>query len=513
MPCVFAFRTRTGEDDPPSTNVLMHLSIQHWREALASSLERVTGIDSDVATAPSTLRGLSGRRLASIDESLRRFTWKATLPGGVWPLLELPPEMDRDAQLFCTGCHADGHLREHALRLTQERPGHLATALVLIRCDDWVEPVRRTAEARLRQIAAADPGELFAHLELLFLLLDRQRIRAGAWNSIIEPALSSPERSSERWRSLEGGSSRHRRFMCELILRADPHHAEALALRTLQHPDPVIATWGIRELPRLSGFRMNDTLLAHALRHPHASVRAHALRARAHNPDETYRTLVKDCLFDSSASVRSVAAYACHTLGLTPKTYWREALDHDLEPNNRYALLGLSDSAEPGDLARIVPWLQHPTGELRCAALRAAVAAGIDDPASHLRDSLASPSSKVVGLALKIGAAVPLFISRQTLAEAFVTAANAATRARIVNATRQLDRWTSLDCLLDCIDHDDHAPSVLDALHAWHAKVGNRYAPALAADRKAMLLQRIDAMTPLHMHIAWLPVRRVIEAG
>jgi hypothetical protein len=481
-----------------------------WRETLIVALRRTLDIEYSAGQVPGALREVSGHRMPVLEESIRRQYWHADLPGFAWPLHAQPDEEAIDAQLFCAGCHRDGRIRERALRLMRGRRGHIATVLALIRCDDWVPQVRLCAEDALRQIVAADPAALFAHLDLLFALRARLRMQSGVWRTLLDPLLLAPSNAAARWAALD--DSRHPLFVCELILRADPAQAEALALHTLQHRDPVVVRWGVRELLHVPGLSVSDDLIALALRHPNAPVRAHALRARARTDDDGYRALLQEFLLDPSASVRSVAAYATRALGLDPRDTWRDTLDHGSAPGTHYALLGLGDRAEAEDLARIAPWLRHTTGELRCAALRGALRAGIDDPAAQLRDALASPSSKVVALALKLGATVPAFMTRETLAQAFATAANPRTRQRIVDATRQLGRWDALDCLLDGIDHDAYADDARNGLLAWQREIGQRYAP-LSADRKRALLQRIDATTRRNMHTDWLPIRRVVESA
>lgn len=501
-----------GEDRENIPDTHMPTSYPGWRETLIVALQRALDGQYSAEDVPFALRGVPGHRLPVLEESIRRQYWHADLPGFAWPLRTRPDEAASDAQLFCAGCHRDGRIRERALRLMRDRPGPLATALTLIRCDDWVPQVRACAEDTLQQIVADDPAAMFAHLGLLFVLRERQRIRSGVWRTLIEPALLSPAHSAARWQALDHGGSRQRLFICDLILRAEPTQVDALALHTVRNRDPVIACWGLRELPLVSGSPRSDALIAHALRHPNASVRAYGLRLRAQTPDDALRALLPESLLDPSASVRNVAAYALRNLGSDPREIWRDAIDRGIEPGISYALLALGDCAEAEDLARISPWLRHSTGELRCAVLRAAMRAGIDSPAAHLRDALASPSSKVVALALKLGATVPAFITRATLANALAAAANLLTRQRLINTTHQLSRWDALDCLLDGIDQDPHANDVLRALIAWGNEAGRRFAP-LSADRKRNLLQRIDAMTPHNMHIAWLPVRQVVEAG
>ncbi len=507
----FAMRDRRGEDRENTPDACMNTSSPGWREALTTALQRALRIECDIDRAPQALHDVAGRRLPALEEAIRREYWHAALPGFAWPLAAQPDEVAIDAQLFSAGCHRDGRIRERALRLMRERPGRLTIALTLIRCDDWVPQVRLCAEDALQRIVATDPTALFTHLDLLFVLRERQRIQAGVWRTLIEPTLLAPAHSTARWQALDHGGSLQRLFVCHLILRADPARIDALAVQTVRNRDPVIARWGLRDLPRLSGKPLSDDLIAYALRHPHASVRAHALRQRARTPDDAFRELLRACLLDPSSSVRNVAAHASRSLGSEPRAVWRDALDRSIEPECRYALLALSDCAEAEDLDRIAPWLRHATGDLRCSALRAAVRAGIDDPVAHLRDALASPSGKVVALALKLGATVPAFLTRDTLANAFI-AAHPYTRQRLVDATHQLSRWDALDCLLDGIDHDAHASELLHALFDWQRERGHRYAP-LSAARKQALLQRIDAMTPRNMHIAWLPIRRVVETG
>ena len=483
-----------------------------WRETLIVALQRTLHCEYSAGQVPDALREVPGHRMPALEDAISRQYWHADLPGFAWPVAAQPDEAAIDAQLFCAGCHRDGRIRERALRLMRDRPGSLTVALTLIRCDDWVPQVRVCAEEALQQIVAADPAALFAHLGLLFVLRERQRIRSGVWRTLIEPALLSPAHSAARWEALDHGGSRQRMFVCDLILRAEPAQIDALALHTVRNRGPVIACWGLRELPRVLGTPPDDALIANALRHPNASVRAYGLRLRARRPDDAFRALLRESLFDPSASVRNVAAYALRNLGSDPREIWRDAIDRGIEPGRRYALFALGDCAETEDLARIAPWLQHSAGDLRCAVLRAAMRAGIDSPAAHLRDALGSPSSKVVALALKLGANVPAFITRATLANALAVAANPLTRQRLINATHQLSRWDALDCLLDGIDQDPHASDVLRALVAWGNEAGRRFAP-LSADRKRDMLQRIDAMTPRNMHIAWLPVRRVVETG
>ena len=79
------------------------------------------------------------------------------------------------------------------------------------------------------------------------------------------------------------------------------------------------------------------------------------------------------------------------------------------------------------------------------------------------------PAFKVVALALKLGATVPAFITRATLANALAVAANRLTRQRLINATHQLSRWDALDCLLDGVDPLGWLHARLPAIESYEA--------------------------------------------
>ena len=487
-------------------------SARDWRAALTDVLRHTLHVETTLEAAATDAQALSPRQLLVLDEALRRAWWRPTPPGPAW-LASMPPrEREPDVQLFCIGCHADGHLRERALRLSQTRDGILPDALTAIRCDDWVAPVRACAEDALRLRLARDPGWAFDRIELLLALSRRERFGSGAWRTRVEPALLAPAQAGRRWALLGHPHPQVRMFACRTIAQADPERVDELAAWALERHDPVAALWAIRDLPALSGIGFDDALLALAWRSRFAPVRAQALRLWAARPDAGYVERVRQALLDPHPSVRGVATFAARTLGIDARTLWRAAIDEASGPPPRGAVLGLAGQAEAEDIPRLRPSLDDASGDVRCHVLRGLLEAGIDDAVPVLRDALAAPQSKVVRLALALGQEIPGFLSRDTLIAAYGRAANVHARRRLLDATWHLGPWQSLDMLFDMALQWPGDPDVARALCHWHAHAGRRYAP-LSPERRAALLARIDAIAPGFPDADWKTVRWVVETG
>lgn len=487
-------------------------SARDWREALTDALRHTLRIETTPEGAAATLHALSPKQWLALDEGLRRARWKPALPGPTAAGSRPARERELDAQLFCIGCHADGHQRERALRVSRMREGPLVGVLFAIRCDDWVAPVRACAEDALRLRIERESDWPFEWIALLLALSCRERFRDGVWRTLLEPALRAPGKAERRWALLTDPHPRVRMHACRLIVQVHPDCAGELAAWALERHDPVAALWAIRDLPALSGIAFDDALLALAGRSRFAPVRAQALRLWAARPDAGYAARVRQALLDPHPSVRGVATFAARALGIDARTVWRAAIDEASGPPPRSAVLGLAGQAEAEDIPRLRPSLDDASGDVRCAVLRGLMRAGIDDAVPVLRDALAAPQSKVVRLALALGQGIPGFLSRDTLIAAYGRAANVHARRRLLDATWHLGPWQSLDMLFDMALQWPGDPDVAHALCHWHAHAGRRYAP-LSPERRAALLARIDAIAPGFPDADWKTVRWVVETS
>ncbi|TXH74844.1 MAG: hypothetical protein E6Q88_04045 [Lysobacteraceae bacterium] len=475
-----------------------------WRETLATVLSKLLRTPVSAAEAASSLALLDARHFLALDQAMRPGFWTPN-PFNRLPLITAgEPREDIEACFFAAGCTARGFVRESALAALAPYPGRLATALALIRCDDWVPQVEARAQGLLQAQIALHPDTLFGLLDLIAALRARERFGRRTWPQIVQPQLLRADLAEARRHASHGGSASSRLFAYRLMTEADsPERVSAAREHAIRDPDPVIARWALDDTQGAS--TPNAALLAQGLRHPHASVRAQALRRYAEYQPTDLPERIRQALFDPARSPRNVAAYLLRAReGSDPRTLWRRALDadgaddcpagSDLRLRRRTALTALSECAEAQDAERMRGWLAHPSGKVRAIALCGYARSGADDLAIRLTGALRDPSTRVVREAIARGAGIAAVLTTETLDAARREAPNAAVRAHLTDAARLLGKWQALDLLLAWrIDAKAADAEAIDiGIGHWLASANRKYA-RLDGDTRTRLETRFAA--------------------
>lgn len=487
----------------------------HWREQLALALQPVISADADADSAAKILVDLPTHRLLLVDQSCRTMRlqynsqqWRIA-PKELFRLPDGASATEIAACLLLCGCDSNGYLRQQAVRCAADHPSPTTVALALIRCADWVHPVRVEAESALRAMLTRKPDLVFDQIELIARLLGHERFMEHAWPDIIAPALQSPEYAEARWRALHAGSGRQRMLIVETILAAEPENIDKLILSCLRSRDPVPARWAMQQLgnkpARDAAF---DDAISVAMRHSNLGIVLQAMRLRAQYGAFGIETMILDSLCSSFFSVRNLAAHLASERGIDALQYWRAAIDDPAQPSARHALASLAERAKPEDFERIVPWTRYSTAETRRHALTGLVNANADRSASFLLRALASDSAKEVRHALKLGQRVTRFHSRTNLVQAYQASAHLHTRFQIVQAIRALWPWDQLDALLDCCSAL-HDPALLDALRHWHGALIGKLDP----QRKSGLRERIARERNSVAAVDWDRIDAILAAA
>lgn len=118
---------------------------------------------------------------------------------------------DRWAVIGLCSMHRDGYVREEAIRLMEIGPLETVLPFVLLRCDDWVEPVRDRALGVVRRAQSqADPADMVSALHAVWdrLMVTGYEERSQsivddlcAWLRRVEvlPELRERLQSGDRW--------------------------------------------------------------------------------------------------------------------------------------------------------------------------------------------------------------------------------------------------------------------------------------------------------------------------
>ncbi|SFL19966.1 HEAT repeat domain-containing protein [Lysobacter sp. cf310] len=459
------------------------------QERMAQALAHSGGRRVPPHRAAERLQNLPSHRYLILDQSVRthlseyeRLSAQAT-----------PEFREFAAQLFIQGCDRDGRLRQRALQTMRKHPGRLATALALIRCDDWVPQVRDEAMALLTDIVDREGSEpLFELGGLLLSLRGRQRIQARAWPELIEPALRRTA-SATRWRVISSGDARARALAYAYTLDAEPDRAHELGLYAITDIDPANARWALDAVaPRLPAL-LHHGLARAGLLHPQARIRAQAVRM-LHAEQADTRALLEQRILDSAAAPRGAATYLLRNRhGVDPLPLWRAALENGSAAQARAALQALADHGQPEDAARLLPWLQHRAGAVRAVALRALVRTGTPEALDRLPAALRDHSAKVRRQALALYQRLPGALNAETLNTALHTASDEATRATLAQATRLLDRWQALSALLQSWKRSPESLALRHEVANWvAARSGNAtHLPATLRSELETLLDEI----------------------
>lgn len=326
----------------------------------------------------------------ALDAAVREVAWPRPqfLPGWEHPDI-LPADLTQlgESRLALALCHRDGRIRQEALRQSVQHPGLLP--LVVIRCADWVGPVREHARQLLREALNVDLALDLAPLILRVGRRDRGAFGVDVLGQILRQAsrgqlavlFADPDRIVRRFAyrlAIEG----------RLLRPAELAHAAASDQDTVVQD--LCATAALTALGDEDAYEGVLPLLLSARNPRIRSAGVTALR-RAGRAEQA-----EPFLSDRSALVRACARYVIRQQGGDPAAWYRERCtapdDPELPPG---AVIGLAECGNRADAELLRPLLVHPAAGVRARAVAGLRALDRAD-AKQLRPLLDDPAPGVV---------------------------------------------------------------------------------------------------------------------
>lgn len=264
-------------------------------------------------------------------------------------------------------CAWDGHERELAVRTVPLRRGSLG--VILIRCVEWVGPVRDAALARVSEATRADL------ISLLRLCdgLSRMRERAEPLAALLEVLLDEPTIRQ----GLDGYTWSERRIAWRRLAALGAVRADDVRDRLLPAADEQLRSIAAERLAVLPD-EEQIAVAQRLLDDPVARISRAALTALIDRLDE--RSAIEQGLC-SRGPARTRAQALARLTGLDARAFYRERLRRD--PDHHIALLGLLQIADRSDLEVVLERLDDPRRAVRITALRALTR--IDLPSARCR--------------------------------------------------------------------------------------------------------------------------------
>ncbi|MEV4055726.1 hypothetical protein AB0J55_31355 [Amycolatopsis sp. NPDC049688] len=374
-------------------------------------------------------------------------------------------------ELAEAACDGDGYLREAAVERLAVSTDPEALPLLLIRCVDWVRPVRERARSAV--LSNLDATTVRAMLPLIGILRRRllddwmTTLLRDALPSVLDDALALDDRETRRWA--------HREAL-GLLSR------ERLLKIASTHPDFVVRMiCGDALLDR--GECVEELLAAGA---PKVRMRALTLLG----PDVAVAHLA-----DRSSAVRAMA----QVLVPDPAAHYRTL------PVSFGALAGLGETGTAADAPLLERHLADERPRIRRAAVRGL--RRIAPESAAVQPLLTDPSPAVtreVVAFLRGRSAAPA-----TLRPLLSPAHPPHTRRAAAALLRDHDPWHRLHTNLTLLRDPDLAPAAHSDIHTWLQHTAATYttpSPTLAAEIEAHL-DRLPPETARQLRFA-LPNRR-----
>ncbi|MGW7467093.1 hypothetical protein ACWGJT_20945 [Streptomyces xantholiticus] len=259
-------------------------------------------------------------------------------------------------------CHRDGRVREGALAAGPGTPAFWY--LLVVRCADWVEPVRVRARRMLAERLQEEPEWTLRALTPLVLRVGRREQGAWARDLFDEALRAAPALALDHLHDTRDTATR--RFAARVVLDAGLLDVRELARSAAETPDPVLwRWWSDAALATMAADGPDDEAVDTLLGARAPLVRSAGVTAlrRAGRTQEASRYLT-----DRSSLVRACARWAVSQGGGDPHSRCL-ALCTDPATVRPPAVAGLAECGRRADAELLRLLMSHPVAAVRAQAV------------------------------------------------------------------------------------------------------------------------------------------------
>ncbi|VVP91742.1 HEAT repeat domain-containing protein [Pseudomonas fluorescens] len=293
--------------------------------------------------------------------------------------------------------HANGFVREVAVRELCKQPSAEALAVLIERLNDWVPQVRDLAAAGLQHyLSPAHTQAWLSALEPLMALAAQRRVDHSQTLSTVRAMLQSAECRDEVYADFMNRQGKAARYLFTLLLE-NPEDRETLIRSALAHRELTVRLMAVSASAMLPAAQ-SLPLLLDAMSHPGGKIRVRVLYALLPLLDDP-KPVLRETLLDVSPAVRNLALWAAPRNDVDAHSVLAERLSQPLPTAKQHWLgvIGLTT-----ELAETLPEPWHAFA-LRSAFVTVRQAAARllrDDQLPELFAALDDPSDKVFSVVI-----------------------------------------------------------------------------------------------------------------
>ncbi|MBK1831682.1 hypothetical protein JIN77_13180 [Verrucomicrobiaceae bacterium R5-34] len=340
------------------------------------------------------LRHLNCDRIAQLDERLRSSIEYAKWSSGAI----LPQSQPSTVFHLCVlAAHPNGYYRERAVVAMARHPEPVTLAFALVRCNDWVLPVRSSARDTAAQlIAKLSTDELLRVWNVFARMSKGQRHRDISFVETVFPLLRKRVSSEVLHRQLQSDDSKTRRYAAELMweTHASLTYADLQALCSCS--DPYICFRTLRDVLPSIDLKLRVQLLETVRKKKWAPARLERLRIIVASQAEKMRDALQSALCDRSATIRNFARFHLRDCGdLDIEAHYLAKLHAEQDSEKIAALFGLQEIGSPSLASTALDWLNGQQPRRIAAALRVLPDAWVKEHEQLILEMITDDSAQV----------------------------------------------------------------------------------------------------------------------
>jgi HEAT repeat protein len=284
--------------------------------------------------------------------------------------LHLPPGTEA-AVIGVLACAPSGYVREAAVQRLALLGGGSELPPLLVRANDWVQPVRTRALDALHARVVPDYAAHWVRaLPLVLRLRGTERGDARPLVDAVLALLRAPASRDDVWKGLHAREPAVRRACFRILLDSGRPWLRGLVDEALMSPDETIRKEAAHATAALDDPALGE-LLPRMLADRFPAVRRVALGLAARRMGAAALPALRDALLDRGAGMRSDARAAIGRLDpMDFAAFYRAHVAPDA-PRLAEAVSGLGETGTAADAERITPLLDHPRTRVRAGVLRA----------------------------------------------------------------------------------------------------------------------------------------------
>jgi HEAT repeat protein len=392
--------------------------------------------------------------------------WDRLSPAQVGTLIS--EGLSRSSVLGLLSFHHDGYVRHEAVRLLSKIHDGSELSYLLIRQNDWVQPISNDARCAVQ--ARLDEGyvpEFMANLPLVLHLLTLSRHDHSDLVHQVIGMLVQPQHDELLEKVIHSDDLVVHRGIVRLALKADDQHRPRVIKHALASNDGVIRLWASTHVRSSFSGEVLERIVGTLKRDRFMPVRREALIIQSDTSPDLGRSVWRQALLDDNASIRELARFYLGKLQEVnwPEVYRRAIIDH---PQSVAALCGLGETGDHSDVIAVRGYLESPLPRLRRAAVRAFANLGREPVVVDLAKYLQDDSPAVVREVSKQLQASPAALDAERLFRVVLEADRQHVRDTALRLIFATGKWRSLPWLIRSAAHSDsqtaeHAQKLVEA--------------------------------------------------